>query len=226
MTPLRQIERLYGSILRTASLLARLGESSERLEHLLRSSAAEINTSVAAASNILGERIEVSSAQLRDLNAKLSHRVEQPQPQPPHHEIQQYLTTLQADLARTTPGNPAVKGWRSYSQCDEDGIIRECLQRIEQQTPLSHTFIEVGCADGLENNTHQLVLDGFAGCWIDGDPDKIRFIEQELGNLQMPALKIRQAFLTLESIEGVIKDCRAFIGTDDVDFFSFDIDGT
>ena len=138
---------------------------------------------------------------------------------------QQCLAGLRESLARTTPGNPALQGWQSYSQCDEDGIIRECLRRIALQAPLSRTFVEVGCADGLENNTHQLLLDGFAGCWIDGDPDKIRFIETEVGSLQTPALRVRQAFVTLESIEGVMRDCRGFLGTEDVDFLSFDIDG-
>ena len=138
---------------------------------------------------------------------------------------EQCLTGLRESLARATPGNPALQGWQSYSQCDEDGIIRECLRRIALQAPLSHTFVEVGCADGLENNTHQLLLDGFAGCWIDGDADKIRFIETEVGSLQTPALRVRHAFVTLESIEGVMRDCRGFLGTGDVDFLSFDIDG-
>lgn len=123
------------------------------------------------------------------------------------------------------PENPAARGWRAYSQCDEDGIIRECLRRIESVVGLSRTFIEVGCADGLENNTHQLALDGFAGCWIDGDAAKIGFVETELDGLLAPGLKVLHAFVTLESIGAIMKDCRAFLATDDIDFLSFDIDG-
>ncbi|WP_143044843.1 FkbM family methyltransferase [Variovorax sp. YR216] len=141
------------------------------------------------------------------------------------HEAEQCIAALRVALARTTPGNPAIQGWRSYSQCDEDGIIRECLRRIASATPLSRTFIEVGCADGLENNTHQLALEGLAGCWIDGDAAKIKFIESQLGSLQTPMLQVLHAFLTLDSIDNVVQDARAFLGTDDVDFLSLDIDG-
>jgi FkbM family methyltransferase len=140
-------------------------------------------------------------------------------------EAARFLESARENLDRTTPGNPAVLGWHSYSQCDEDGIIRECLRRIGMDTPLSRTFIEIGCGDGLENNTHQLALDGFCGCWIDGDPGKIQSIETELGTLQSPTLMVRHAFAKLDSIVDVIRDCRAFLGTGDVDFFSFDIDG-
>jgi FkbM family methyltransferase len=141
------------------------------------------------------------------------------------HEAEQCVSALRAALARTTPGNPAIQGWRSYSQCDEDGIVRECLRRIASATPLSRTFIEVGCSDGLENNTHQLALEGFAGCWVDGDARKIEFIASELAGLQTPMLQVRHAFLTLESVGDVVQDARAFLGTDDVDFLSFNIDG-
>lgn len=221
-TPLRQIERAYASILRAASLLARLGELSERQEKVIRTSAEEINTSIDVTRSELSQRIEMASAQLAELDDKLRGRAT---PQVGPHEIQKYLAAMRDSLAAATPGNPAVHGWQSYSQCDEDGIIRECLRRIGLNAPLSHTFIEVGCADGLENNTHQLVLDGFAGCWIDGSAEKIKYIEEALGGLQAPALMARHAFVTLDSIEDVVRDCRAFLGTDDVDFFSFDIDG-
>ncbi|SEA73897.1 hypothetical protein [Variovorax sp. YR216] len=225
ITPLRQLERLYGSILRGATQLTRVSESSERQEQLARSSATEISASINSARDALLERVEASSAQLRQLNAAISQLTEQVRNQVPHNETQRYLADLRAQVMSETPGNPAIHGWRSFSQCDEDGIIRECLRRIGQATPLSHTFIEVGCADGIENNTHQLVLDGFTGCWLDGDSSKIRFIEEALGSHQTPKLMVRQAFVTLESIERVIKECRDFLNTDDIDFYSFDIDG-
>ncbi|MDM0114690.1 FkbM family methyltransferase [Variovorax sp. J22R133] len=144
---------------------------------------------------------------------------------PTEIERSQELALLRAQANASTPRNPVVHGWSSYSQCDEDGIIRECLARISQVATLSRTFIEVGCADGLENNTHQLALDGFAGCWIDGDLRNVHFIDEALGGLQFPALMIRHSFVTLETAEQTIKDCRLFLGTEEIDLLSFDVDG-
>lgn len=217
-TPLRQIEQAYRSIVSAASLLARLRELSESREAAIRSSANEINTTIDLAQTGLARQLGAVSERLAQISDGLV-------PQTSEEESRRFLAAMREHLAVTTPGNPAVHGWKSYSQCDEDGIIRECLRRISLIAPLSRTFVEVGCADGLENNTHQLALDGFAGCWIDGSEEKIRFVEDALGSLQTPTLMVRQAFVTLDTIEDVMRDCRSFLGTDEVDFFSFDIDG-
>jgi FkbM family methyltransferase len=132
---------------------------------------------------------------------------------------------LRRELALKMPGNPAIQGWASYSQCDEDGIIRECLRRIGSVTQLSKNFIEIGCGNGLENNTHQLALDGFTGCWLDGDWSNIGFISQGLTSSETPGLLVRQTFVTLESISDVIADFASFLGTQEIDFFSLDTDG-
>ena len=130
-----------------------------------------------------------------------------------------------AEIAEATPGNPALQGWNSYSQCDEDGIIRECLRLLATVAPLSKTFIEIGCGNGLENNTHQLILDGYRGCWVDGDPANISHIAHELGALENGSLLVRQAFVTLDNIAGLMSELRGFLGTEQPDFFSFDTDG-
>ncbi|MHA6204359.1 hypothetical protein ACXU4B_08055 [Dyella soli] len=129
------------------------------------------------------------------------------------------------DVRSTTPTNPALYGWNSFSQCDEDGIIRECLRRIADVADLSKTFIEVGCANGLENNTHQLLLDGYRGCWVDGDDAHIRHIEEELGTLNNSCLLARHAFINLDNSQALVEEFREFLGTEDIDFFSFDTDG-
>lgn len=129
------------------------------------------------------------------------------------------------EIARTTPGNPALHGWNSYSQCDEDGIIRECLRLISSVAPLSKTFIEVGCGNGLENNSHQLALDGYKGCWLDGDPANIQYIAKELGTLETGSLLVQQAFVTLENVSALMSGLRDFLAVDDIDFFSLDTDG-
>ncbi len=51
-----------------------------------------------------------------------------------------------------------------------------CLSRIAVNRKLSFTFVEIGCADGLENNSHLLLLNGFRGVWVDGAKGKIENI--------------------------------------------------
>ena len=130
------------------------------------------------------------------------------------------------EIKKNMPQNPILKGWRSYSQCDEDGIIRECLMRIKKGGhESSNTFIEFGCGNGIENNTAQLILDGFVGCWLDGSHENILCVENNLGGLIFPALWVREAFLDLNNVEKITKDFAAFLGTQEIDFCSLDIDG-
>ena len=131
-----------------------------------------------------------------------------------------------AEIEENMPENPILKGWNSYSQCDEDGIIRECLMRIKNGgNKLSNTFIEFGCGNGIENNTIQLILDGFAGCWIDGNHENISRIGNNLEGTIFPTLWILESFLDLNNIEQITKDCAAFLGTKEIDFCSLDVDG-
>ena len=65
------------------------------------------------------------------------------------------------------PENPACNGFKVYSQADEDGIIEDIARRIGVDD--GH-FIEIGCGDGRENNTHYLLLKGWRGIWVDGNP--------------------------------------------------------
>jgi hypothetical protein len=63
-------------------------------------------------------------------------------------------------------GNPLLRqGAKYYSQNDEDGIVRAILGRIGLERGV---FVEFGCGDGLENNTAQLLMQGWSGVWIDG----------------------------------------------------------
>jgi len=137
----------------------------------------------------------------------------------------QMMADLRRQINSSMPDNVALQGWSSYSQCDEDGMIRACLERIATMVPLSNTFIEIGCGNGLENNTHQLLLDGFRGAWLDGSASNIGFIAEQLGSLTNKALLVTEAFATLTSTGPLIDEFSDFLGTQDIDFFSFDIDG-
>lgn len=139
--------------------------------------------------------------------------------------VAERIKALQAQLAEIMPDNPALSGWAAYSQCDEDGIIRECLRRIGESTPLSRTFVEVGCSDGLENNTHMLLLDGFQGVWIDGSKEKIGHIRDALGGTVFDKLWAIEARVTLDSATRLAERARQFLGVSSLDFLSLDIDG-
>lgn len=135
------------------------------------------------------------------------------------------LSALRDQLAHLTADNPAVKGWASYAQCDEDGIIRACLERIAASTVLSKSFVEIGCADGLQNNTHQLVLDGFRGVWVDASEECIGRIEQALQGVVFDPLLILHARICISSSAALAKRAVRFIDVDSIDFLSLDIDG-
>lgn len=135
------------------------------------------------------------------------------------------IRLLQYKIAKTMPDNPALLGWAAYSQCDEDGIIRECLRRISETTPLSQTFVEVGCENWVESNTHLLLLDGFRGAWIDGAKEKIGNIGKTLGGTAFNRLWIVEAMVSLKTAESLGHRAKRFLGVESLDFLSLDIDG-
>lgn len=135
------------------------------------------------------------------------------------------IRILKSQIAKIMPDNPVLFGWAAYSQTDEDGIIRECLRRIADNTLLSRTFVEVGCADGLENNSHLLLLDGFRGVWIDGAKEKIGNIGKTLGGTAFNRLWIVKAMVSLDTAESLGHRAKKFLGVESLDFLSLDIDG-
>ena len=141
------------------------------------------------------------------------------------NSVSQALIVLREQLAHHTPDNPALKGWASYSQCDEDGIIRTCMERVSSLTSLSQSFVEIGCADGLQNNTHQLILDGYSGVWIDASEACISRIESALGALYSDPLMVLNQRVTIATGEALAKRINGFLSIESIDFLSLDIDG-
>jgi hypothetical protein len=143
-----------------------------------------------------------------------------------NRNIYDALNALRRIIGEQTPTNPASCGWQSYAQCDEDGIIRECLSRISSVTRLTYTFLEIGCGDGLENNTHQLLIDGFRGCWIDGNAENIEKISNSLDGLCHARLCIQYGFLSLENIDYCVADCMKKMDlTQEIDLLSLGTGG-
>lgn len=132
---------------------------------------------------------------------------------------------IRAYIAQHTPDNPCLKGFKVFSQNEEDGVIEDILERVGRVSPPNHKFLEIGCGDGLENNTHYLLLKGYHGYWVDASPQKIQFIRDQLGGLEFPSLLVRHLFVNTISAGRLIEDVVAFLKTDEPDFFSLDIDG-
>ncbi len=141
----------------------------------------------------------------------------------PNHDIE--LEAARRQVGARTPDNPCLRGFKVFSQNDEDGIIEEILRRVGAVEPLSKTFIEIGCGNGLENNSHYLLLEGFKGCWVDGDTKNLEFIRAELGALEFSQLRAQQCFIDLSNIGDFISTQVKFLGTREPDLFSVDIDG-
>ena len=138
----------------------------------------------------------------------------------PQSILREECQRLRDHIAQEMPGNPAAHGYKVYSQCDEDGIISNIFSRIGSG---KKTFVEIGCSDGLENNTHALLLDGWRGIWIDADGFKTRFAKRHThGNRN---LHIIEAFVFPNNVSQILEPALADTHIDALDFLSVDIDG-
>lgn len=140
--------------------------------------------------------------------------------------LQGEISRIKAEIRASMPENLILSGFKVFSQVDEDGIIEALLARLPPEC-LSRTAIEIGCGDGLENNTHFLLLKGFSAYWVDGSARNISLIRQRLGLTAETKgrLGVREQFITLDNISDMIMAAREFLGASDPDFFSLDIDG-
>jgi len=120
-----------------------------------------------------------------------------------------------------------LRGHKVHSQCDEDGIIAEIFTRIGG--PRSKVFCEIGCGNGRENNTHNLVLNGWRGIWIDGSPKNIERIRKWIPDASSGTLRVLQAFVTRDNVDKLLSQEMGGLGFRDekpeIDYLSLDIDG-
>ena len=124
--------------------------------------------------------------------------------------------------ARRVPGDIALEGYKVYSQNDEDGLIEAIFSRIGG----GGTFLEIGVEDGRECNTHLLLLKGWRGGWIDGNDESCKKIKIELGGKVFgDILNIEQRYIFPDNIVSAYRKNCEFLGVDELDFFSLDVDG-
>lgn len=108
-------------------------------------------------------------------------------------------------------------GYKNFSQGEEDGIIAEILRRIGNH---SNIFVEFGCANGLENNTTNLLHQGYSGLWLDWDENNIKMINDNMPTfINSNQLMVLYEKVTAENINGIISSFNK-----DVDVLSIDID--
>lgn len=107
-----------------------------------------------------------------------------------------------------------------FSQNGEDGIIEEIFKRIGTTNKY---FVEFGAANGLWNNTTNLLVEGWQGLWIEGDPKCIEEVKTKFSQLvEARKLSIRHDFVSPENIEKIFKAGRV---PREFDLCSIDIDG-
>jgi hypothetical protein len=134
-------------------------------------------------------------------------------------QLQAYEEHLLTTDRYARPGNLTRFSHQVFSQHGEDGIIHEIFRRIGTTTS---TFVELGIGDGLENNTASLLIQGWRGCWIDGNERAVARIRTMFADpIAAGRLAVARAFVTAENVETILGAVGA---GPDVDLLSIDID--
>ncbi|MGM0588342.1 MAG: hypothetical protein ACQETE_08015 [Bacteroidota bacterium] len=115
------------------------------------------------------------------------------------------------------------KGYRVFSQFDEDGILIAIFSVIGEG---NKTFIEIGAADGINSNCANFALNlGWHGLFIDGDSSSIakgkEFYQNHHDSFLYPPV-FKTAMVKRSNINELIRE-EGFEG--DIELLSIDIDG-
>ena len=131
------------------------------------------------------------------------------------------MTLLRRALRASMPDNPAAHGFKVYSQSDEDGIIETICRRLQLEAGI---FVEIGCGDGRENNTHYLLLKNWRGVWIDAETSNVALIRAALPATNQ--LRITNFRVTVENVADLLRQELTALGLPQtIDLLSIDIDG-
>src|SRR5262245_8837470 len=101
-----------------------------------------------------------------------------------------------APLRQLDPARPCTWEFSAFSQHGEDGIIDYLTRQIRE---LHGYFIEIGAANGLENNSTWLALGrSFSGLMIDGNADDLAWCQYLLRPMNY-GLTFQEMFVTREN---------------------------
>jgi hypothetical protein len=123
------------------------------------------------------------------------------------------MSARNIDLTR-----PATWEFSGFSQNGEDGILDVLRKQLRQS---NHYFVEIGAADGIENNTGWLLIaEKYNGLLIEGSPHLVERAKRTVIGYSIGA-EIHNMFVTAESV----RDIKTLAFHHDPDVFSLDIDG-
>lgn len=109
--------------------------------------------------------------------------------------------------------------WQVFSQNGEDGIVAEIFRRIGIR---SKYFVETGVGDGLENNTVNLLTQGWCGSWLESDSACIAQIRSHFSRpIKSGALNLMKTLVTAENFESLLTQLGV---PAEFDLLSLDID--
>ncbi len=121
--------------------------------------------------------------------------------------------------AQADHANPLNRrGYKCFSQGDEDGITLEILRRIDCLG--AGVFAEFGVGDGTENNTLILAALGWRGIWIGGET-----LQFDLNDNNGNNFAYLHEWITGENIVSLATTGLARIGAQNPDVISLDLDG-
>lgn len=116
------------------------------------------------------------------------------------------------------PRQPSTWEFSGFSQNGEDGILDVLRKKL---TSGNRYFIEIGAADGIENNSGWLlVAEKFNGLMIEGSEKLVERAKRTVLGFSIGA-ECHNMFVTKESV----RDIKALAFHHDPDVFSLDIDG-
>lgn len=114
--------------------------------------------------------------------------------------------------------DPATWEFSGFSQNGEDGIIDVLRNQLLKR---NRYFVEIGCSDGMENNSAWLVVaEKLSGIMIEGDPALAERAKRMIAGHSVGG-ECRNMFVTRENI----RELRTLMFHSDPDVFSLDIDG-
>lgn len=138
--------------------------------------------------------------------------------------FQREVRELLADPRFDDPLRLERRGFKVYSQTDEDGILQAIFERIGTT---DRRFVEFGVGNGMENNTAYLLAQGWSGLWIEGSADSARQIGETFARpIAEGRLALLNALVHPHSIDALlVRGLEGLGGAGDIDLLSIDIDG-
>ncbi len=110
--------------------------------------------------------------------------------------------------------------FQAYSQSGEDGIIAEIFRRIGVK---NRVFVECGVGDGYECNSLYLLMQGWTGVWIEGNPRFCRTIRRaHADSISDKKLILKEVMITPDTVDDLLMQSGI---DDEPDLLSIDTDG-